>query len=102
MGGHGLVKCNVLMPGITDSYGSELVSSIQTIRSLSLLSLPSLRPMCLKAKLKVRMAWIEETNSDPYESVIPGIKTLHFTRSSPPISIAFLGRNQIYPMPLQG
>ncbi len=58
--------------------------------------------MCLKGKLKDRMAWIEETNSDPYESVIPGIKTLHFTRPWPPISIAFLGRNQICPMPLQG
>jgi len=31
------------------------------------LSLRSLRPMCLKGKLKDRMAWIEETNSDPYE-----------------------------------
>ncbi len=67
-----------------------------------MLSLRSLRPMCLKGKLKDRMAWIEETNSDPYESVIPGIKTLHFTRPWPPISIAFLGRNQICPMPLQG
>jgi len=67
-----------------------------------ILSLRSLRPMCLKGKLKDRMAWIEETNSDPYESVIPGIKTLHFTRPWPPISIAFLGRNQICPMPLQG
>ena len=67
-----------------------------------MLSLRSLRPMCLKGKLKDRMAWIEETNSDPYESVIPGIKTLHFTRPWPPISIAFLGRNQICPMPSQG
>jgi hypothetical protein len=32
-----------------------------------MLSLRSLRPMCLKGKLKDRMAWIEETNSDRYE-----------------------------------
>jgi|SRR6266567_2580203 len=37
--------------------------------------------MCPKRKLKDRMSWIEETNSEPYESVIPGIETLHFTSS---------------------
>ena len=58
-----------------------------------MLSLRSLRPRCLKGKLKDRMAWIEETNSDPYESVIPGIETLHFTNSGGATSMTGLGRN---------
>jgi len=56
--------------------------------------------MCLKCKLKNRMAGIEETNSEPYEYVIPGIETLHFTSSGAPISIAVLGRNLICPVDL--
>jgi hypothetical protein len=47
-----------------------------------------------KGKLKDRMAWIEEINSELYESVIPAIETLHFTSWWAPFSIAFLGRYQ--------
>src|SRR3981189_4011458 len=46
--------------------------------------------------------WNWETDTDTYESGIPGIERLHFTRSWPPFSIAFLGRNQFCPKGLQG
>jgi hypothetical protein len=46
-----------------------------------------------KSKLKNQMARIEEINFDLYESVIPGIETLHFTSWQGRSSIAALGRN---------
>jgi len=42
-------------------------------------SLRSLRAIPRKSKLKNQMAQIEEINFDLYETVIPGIETLHFT-----------------------
>ncbi len=56
--------------------------------------------MCLKCKLKNRMAWIEETNSEPYEYMIVGIETLHFTSSRGASSIAVLGRILMCPVDL--
>jgi hypothetical protein len=63
-----------------------------------MLSLCSLRFMRQKGKLKDRMAWIEEINSEPSESVIPAIETLHFTSCGAPTSIASLGTNQSRPL----
>ena len=77
-------------------------TNLQIHNKRSIVSLRSRRPVSSEGKFKNQIARICETDTDPYESVIPGIKTLHFTRSWPPISIAFLGRNQICPMPLQG
>ena len=63
-----------------------------------MLSLCSLGFVPKKGKLKDRMAWIEEINSELYESVIPAIETLHFTSSVTPFSIASLGTNQFRPL----
>jgi hypothetical protein len=65
-----------------------------------MLSLRSLRFIRPKGKLKNRMAWIEEINSEPSESVIPAIERLYFTSCGAPISIAVLGRNQVCPVDL--
>ncbi len=48
-------------------FASTWKTKAKLIATSLMLSLRSLRPMCLKGKLKDRMAWIEETNSDPYE-----------------------------------
>jgi hypothetical protein len=62
-----------------------------------MLSLRSLGPVCRKRKLKDQIGWIEETNCHPYESVIPGIETLHFTSPGARTSIAFLGKKSDVP-----
>ena len=57
-------------------------------------------PIRAEDKVKYWMAWIQEIYSEPYESVIPAIETLHFTSSWAPVSITFLGRNQFRPLGL--
>jgi hypothetical protein len=95
---------------VTESSGANLRFDVEgeyktntNVRNLHfhyeilMFSLRSLGPVCRKRKLKDRIGWIEETNSDPYESVIPGIETLHFTSPGARTSIAFLGRKSDVP-----
>jgi hypothetical protein len=64
----------------------------------SIVSLRSRRPVSSEGKFKNQIARICETDTDPYESVIPGIETLHFTNSGGATSMAVLGRIQICPV----
>jgi hypothetical protein len=77
-------------------------TNLQIHNKRSIVSLRSRRPVSSGDKFKIQIARICETDTDPYESVIPGIERLYFTRSWPPFSIAFLGSNQFCPMGLQG
>ena len=79
------------------------IAMAQTLRypyEIFMLSLCSLGSMPKKGKLKDRMAWIEEINSELSESVIPAIERLHFTSCGAPFSIASLGTNQFRPLGL--
>ncbi len=80
---------------------TKLTATIRTLRyhyEIFTISLCSLGPARRKGKLKDQIAWIEEIDSEPYETVIPGIEMLHFTSPEAPLSIRDLGMNQFRPM----
>ena len=82
--GHNVVSRDLQLP-VFVSTGKTKIKQKSGSRSLRfhyaifMNSLRSLRAIPRKSKLKNQMAQIEEINFDLYETVIPGIETLHFT-----------------------
>src|SRR3979490_2654026 len=60
-------------------------TNLQIHNKRSIVSLRSRSPVSSEDKFKNQIARICETDTGPYESVIPGIEKLHFTRSCLPL-----------------